>query len=672
MLSVTRRGSEKGLGLGKGMGRMWAGGLMALVAGRAAAQPAALDRVPEGAAIVVATPNLGQLVDRISKYGNEVLKLEQAAQQLFMLNVFTNMPGLRRDGSVAMVVYPPKAGEHGEEGGHGQAGHEEGGHGDAADHKSAEGAADGAAGGKEMEGDEAGEHEEDMDDEGPGADRRFVAVIPVSDYAGLVKGMGGNPDEAVTELKGMKGEQPLWVKKLDDQYAAASPRRDLVEKFDGKAGRMGAHKTALGANGMRVAQGADVLTMVNVAAFTEDMKKGLAEGKTKATEEGPAAAAAFAEVEKIATAYFRDTTSNVLGLTLADAGMMIDSAAQFRAGSEIGGFFAASGNAGEKILTLPNQAFLFAGSFDTSAPGIKQIVKNLPPLLDKVIAATEEAAAKGEMQAQQVAAQLQGARKTLAQYVGQIEKLNGVDAQMGFNPSMLAGAGLFAGTLAHTRTSDPAGYMAFTKQAIEQANGQEQGGMKMTTTYTAGAAEAAGLKLDGWTSKPEMPPGGGDPFAQIAMGFVMGAGGQFAGYNAALPDGVLMTMSQNTMLVQQAVDAFNGKNNLSANAKMVEAQKQLPAGRTFEVAVGAQAILDVASTFAQMFVGMPLAVDPNAQLTPVLVGGTTNENGVHIRTFVPVDVITTYANVVKNLQRAGRPVEAEEGGQENNEEAPKF
>lgn len=573
--------------------------------------PGALDRVPTDAVMVFAIRDLDQFHARFTKLLKD-LNVDPGAKgddKFAMALSLVDTPGINRKGSAAMALMP--------------------------DNKA-----------KAAEANKAGEDAmEEEPSEGPGP---MVMIIPVTDYAAFVKAFGGEAAGAnIVELTGPKDSDafsgPMFAKDIGGGYAAMGPMKDVVETFDGSAGRMAEHTRTLGIVGGRIADKADTVIVTNIAAVTPKVRDGFTQMKQKAemvlTMAGDAAKGAegMMKVADVAVENFlRDAQVGVMGLGLDDGGVWMDLGAQFKEGSETGKLFQGKGKAAALTGRLPDQPFLLSFALDTSLPGIKQMVKNL-----------------AKMTAPAPGTPLADAPNTMADFAKTIDTVNGYAMVLGTSPGMMSG-GLFANAAVYCSTNDPAAYTRVMKDSMTAINGKTIGGMTYKSTYEPGAATISGVKVDKWSSQMTIDPNAPTAMqAQQVQMMLFGASGGPGGFVATVDKGVVMTMSQNTPLMTSALESAVGKNSLGQNAELKGAAEKLPADRTLEAFIGVRAIIDMVSGFVP-----GLAEKAPAKIPPIAIGAVTSDSGTHLRIYVPTEVIATVASFSKGMG-ADEPAEDE-------------
>ncbi len=599
--------------------RSWATGvLLTLVCGSTLAMadaPASLDRIPANAAMAMSIRNMEQLAQRMSALSTLTGQDELEGNPLSDIQQLLGTPGLNKSGSAALIVMP---GAHG---------------------KLPRGGADG--------------------EDAP--ESVAVALVPVSDYAAFVTALGAPGSDGIQTV--MVDDEENFVRDAGGGYAVLGKTRDAVEAFKSEAGQSAAHMKAMGAQGRRTADIADILMIASIPAIQEQIKergdaiKEQAEmmGQMGGADIGPAAA--FGEI--VMNTFARDGQVGVIGVGLGEKGVWLDIGAQFKEGSELASFFTDTGKSASLLSRVPAMTFLLAGAFDLSAPGIKTIIRNVNEMNAKTVAAGAKEA--GEMLGGEAGADAVGA---FANFASNVDQFDGGSFVVGASPGGLMG-GLLINTTMFFQSKDPAKSLASAKEAMLKSNGQAVGGMTMKTTYVPAAAEISGVKVDKWTTEIQSDPD--DPNAgSIAMmqAFMYGQG-PIGGFSAAVDNGLVMTMSQNTPLITRALAAAKGEKGLTTDEQIKASQALLPEGRTFELFVGSKSVMDTVGGFLAMMGGAAEFEIP-VNLPPIAMGGTTDGGGVSTRIYFPHDVLKTFAEVAKAMQPEGDGMDGGDG------EAPTF
>jgi hypothetical protein len=477
-----------------------------------------------------------------------------------------------------------------------------------------------------------------------------VIVIPVKDYAAFVKNFGGT-GTGVEELK--IDEKPVFAKSLDGGFAAVGSKKELVEKFAGKTGNGKAHEAALGATGKAIAESDDLVIVANIGKLGDKIKEGTQGFKEQmgtAMAMAGGGEANLAGLDKLMDGFVRDGSVGVMGFKVSDAGVTLDLGAQFKEGSEFAGYFNSKGNAGSLISSLPKQAFLFALAMDTSDPSLRAMFKNI-----------KEAAAA--MNPKKDAA---GAPNMFP--TDWTEGSDGLAFQVGNSPQPIGG--LFLNTTAFIKTSKPAEFLKKMKDTITATNGKMGNGATFTTAYESGVKAGSGT-ADAWSIK--MAPDENDPNSAMTsqvMGMLFGPNG-LNGFAADAGNGVVLTYSKNSGLLEKSLAAAKGGEGMSADADVAKIASGLPANRTMEAYLGTKSLLDLGLSFAAMAGIAPGDFNVPDEVPPVGLASTTNGGGARLTIVIPTKVIET----VKGLADAMNKGEGEDekmGPKDKKAGQPKF
>lgn len=628
--------------------------VLTLFAGQAlAAVPAALNRVPKNAMLVIATDNFEKTTGRIKAYA-EKLRAEDTEDFDDFVEELSGTKGFKKDGSLALVVMAP-----------------------AADAKNEEAKKDGD--------DETGPRDRDDPME------RAVVLAQTTDYKELVTELGGDPAAKVAKVEGL-GDMPMFVRDIGEGWVIFGPIESTVTAFTPGDKMLKQHEEALGVVGNRAAGASDILMVANWEAiaplFGKQIDRAVADAKKGGRRSNPmfgpiapeTVAQFIAPIEQVARAYNRDAQTCVAGIGLGDGGLTVDLGAQFKPKSEIAGFFQGTGKADSSLASLPATPFLFAVSADTSNPGARQMVRNAADITEKMLTTAKEEAKRqaanpdkpASKQADTALKMFESQSAGIRNLAKSIDKIDGVDFVWGYSPAMLAGAGLFSGGIYQARGSDPAALKAIFVDQIKASQNMD-GPMKMEATITPNAAEVGGVKLDGWALKPKTDPN--DPDAsQMAMVnmFIFGATGQMSGNIATTKNAAIVTYSPNTQVMQMALDAAAGKGTIAGDKGVATAVKGLPEGSWARGLIGTKSLFDLAQ-MGMSFAGMPIQLKVPADVPPMAVGITGDGGGMHLRFYAPMQVISTIGDVMQQFRDAQEQGDEGDGDDEmKQEEKPRF
>lgn len=575
--------------------RMCAAALAALAglsASAAADLPKVLDRVPTDVQLVTVVKDVGATYSRVKGMAT---MLGVPATEMTMMDEIIAMPGLNKDGSMAILVSSISA----------------------------------------------------PGDDGAVTPPTVIMLAPVTDYKQFVMGLGAENADGISKLT-LKAEQgqgdEFFAKDLGDGFAAISQSADPLVTFEGKGGNAEAHAKLVGALGANVSADSDVLIVANV----EKLKGVIDAAQQQMNEQGEMIAAMagpqgeqLKKQMQVATqamqAFSRDASAGVVGLNFAEKGVSIDAGAQFKEGTPSATYFQAKGNASGLLSRVPTTPFYFAMAMDTSSESMKQLAKDM-----------SQANAMMEEQAAGV----------IDTFLKQLPNVSGFAMVMGASPGGLMG-GMLANTVYYVQAAKPEELRAAFQTASTEMNGKTIQGITYKTTYASGVSEVEGVKVDTWTMQMQPDPNNTAAMQmQQAQAMLYGMGGQPAGFTAAVDSGVVMTMSQNTPLMASAIKAVKDGGGLAADPLVKDAVSNLPENRTFEGYIGVKSLMDAVSGLMAMM-GRPATYQTPASLAPVVMGGTTSQGAIRVKTFIPTPVMTAVGDFAKSMRQG------EEGDEED-------
>jgi len=460
--------------------------------------------------------------------------------------------------------------------------------------------------------------------------RGAIALIAeFTDYNAFITNFGGDPEADIASFE-MNGS-PAFARRLSNGFVAVGPDQDTIESIDDEGGQGEALAEWSGNVGSTISDDCNLVLMCDIQAckemLGEDFMTKFDEGLAQAEQMGGEQGVMGAQIARtFVESFLRDGRVGLIGLRIDDAGVAIDIAAQFEDDSELAGFFADEGDANGLLGHLPSVPVLLAGAFDTSHPGVQKIIANLGALRQEMLS---DAAP--------------------SQIMEMLKAADGGAIVIGNSAALLSG-GLFSNTAMYLETNEPEQVLEANEEALAAANGQDNQGMTMRTTYTPDALTVAGAPVDSWTMAMEMDPD--SPMAsQMQMGLMglFGASGGPAGYMAEIESGVVGTMSQNRRLLETAINAARNGNGLSEHADIAGVSENIPSGNIAELYIGVGNILNtVTSVMGMMGQDMDVEIPENVGSVPVAIGSLNG--GVRIRTFLPTNVIITVSELAAYFQ----------------------
>lgn len=494
-------------------------------------------------------------------------------------------------------------------------------------------------------------NKENIDDiDWDAAENRVIFVLPISDYAKFVDNFGSKPagDGKVDSITTPDGE-PAFVRDIGNGFAAMGPDKAIVEGFSGKPAK--AISAKLGATGGTLADGSDFATIINLERLRPVAQKGIAKAMDEAKQqmadmgqaESEQAIKSLELAKWMGETLVRDTDLLVGAVNLSAKGINAEMVGNFKADSYLSKALAIKGNAARLLNKLPAGPYIWAGAMDVTAPGAKQLFKDINARNPGIGAEMSKGAAE------------------------LLDSADGFAGVMGF-PMGGAMAGFFTQTVGFTSTKDPAKYVAAFKSSMDASNGTKQQGMTVASKYVVDGAKAGETPVDLWEMKMTAEPGSDTEMqTQQIMSFMFGPQGMPAGYVAKTDGGVYMTYVKSGELMNKALKA-GASDNLAGDAQLKAAQDSLPKDRVAEMFISTRSILDLVLPFAGL-AGVQVPADKIPEkLTPIGAAITGGNNSVRMTISLPTDVLKTGVSLGMAAQEAmeagGEPVDPakNEGG----------
>lgn len=484
----------------------------------------------------------------------------------------------------------------------------------------------------------------------PEADKpKVVALLPVKDYAAMLKAVGGAAGGGAVDSVMIDG-QSVFTKQAPGGFAVIGDDQAVVEGFEAKPGNIGAHAANVGKAGMAIADRAEIVILGNVAGMgpiLDKLQEGIESGMRQMAEAGgPQAqqADAMMGVMKSAVGAFRrDGRGMLAGIDSTAAGVGLDMAVTFKDGSESGRMFATGGGASRLLTRLPAQPFMLAGAVDFSHTAVKTYLTTIANAA-KAAPGVDELVGPGAMAAL-------------------VDKAKGQSFAIYPNPAGFMG-GVLANAVSFIATPDPKGVLAFQKDMLKRMSEAQDMPMKLTTTFTESEAQIEGVAVHGWSV--QMDPAGSPEAMQMMQAFSMMFGPSgMSGFLAAANDGVFQTMSKNNELLKAVLAAGPGK-SLAEEAELKQVAAKLPQGRFCEGYLGLKPILDQVTPMLAMFV--PIQIQTPATLPPIGGALASVDGAFQASAFIPMPVIRFGATTAQQFQNMAPPP----GRQDNQGGRPRF
>ncbi len=434
----------------------------------------------------------------------------------------------------------------------------------------------------------------------------IIALLPVGNFQAMAKALGAADPAAPMPEISIQGET-FYVKPLGEHYAAFSPMKDLLEKFDGAPGNLAVHAANLGQAGERVASSADVFVMFDPSSVLQMSKAGL--NPLAGALQKPLMAAGLGGLGQgggmPGERLMQDAVGGVLALRRAPGGLHLDLAMNYKAGGERANMLSAGEPSAPLLKTLPNDPFLLAYAVDLSTPGMKAIVRAFGGD-DPAAAASQPLLALGAA-------------------------VSGQAVAIYPNPAGLFG-GLLARSVSFYAAPNPIDFKQSFKTFITGLNGQQSDGAQIATTYTDGALAEGSVNADGYSLKVLAGGGSGSPLALF-----YGPSGGPNGHVSPGEKGVYVTTVADAKLMAKALGTKPGE-SLGSNALIAQVAGNLSANRTGELYLGVKPVLDQILPLMAM-AGMSANFTPPADLPPLGIAFVPEGGGFAIEAFVPNEVL---------------------------------
>jgi hypothetical protein len=306
-----------------------AAALVTMAAGSVLAVPAIVDRVPEGAMVVVAVPSAENLEKDLQGVAT-LLGLPAAAVNLDALLAQAGVTGgIAKKGAVAAFIMPPK-----------------------------------------------------MDAEGnPEGEPATGVVAQTSDYAAFAKNFGATPGAAGGVDAGKVQGEDVFLKNLGEGFVAIAPDKAMLEGM-GKAGAIAKLKPLIGGAGDKLTDKADLSIIVNMEIARPLVKRGVMDGVGQMADQAPLPPEQLEALEGMVKWFTEltadDTSGVVMGLTIDNLGVSLDMTGNFKAGSRLGKASASPGKASAMLGKLPAIPYVAAFALDYSSAGLRELLESMP------------------------------------------------------------------------------------------------------------------------------------------------------------------------------------------------------------------------------------------------------------------------------------------------------
>lgn len=567
-----------------------AGVACGLLATMAAASPPVLDKVPSNAMAVIATPSVAQLQKNLGSLATAVDSPIPMPGVEDLLAQLGIEKGIDTSKSIAMVILGP------------------------------------ANGGKNANGKPMNEAELKA-----AMEKNLFVLVPTANYNEFVGNFDVKPGAGVDSGK-IDGDE-TYFKNIGGGYAAMSPSKSVLEAFEGKGGNQAAMDASLGKSGKAVADSSDIFIVLNMdvaRAFQpmimDKVKEGMEGNPAGLALEGMGEGELGQWVETMS----KDAQTLIIGMKPDAMGFSVDLAMSFRTGSAMATAFSGTGNTAPLISKLPNQPYFFAGAIDFSSPGLRKLWDDF---------SKKAAAAGGEAGLADVPME-------------QIRNSDGASFLVGAPQGGIMG-GMLTSTIGYFRTAKPAEAIESMKKALADLNGKDAGPVKLQTTFESGGAEVDGTAVDSYSIKfSPADDEEADPQVGMATQIIFGAAGGPGGYISKQDNGMLMSLSKNSLLMSAAMKAAKGGESVGSDKLTAQVSEHLPKNRMFEFYIGVKPIMEAVLPLAAMG-GVNLEIDLPPTMPPIGVGMSAGDGAAHLGMYMPAPVLKTLIGAAMQAQGMG-------------------
>lgn len=452
-----------------------------------------------------------------------------------------------------------------------------------------------------------------------GNDKNFIVLVPVSNYNTFAKGVGANAD-GVGSFEIEEG-QPAYTRNLGNGYALLAPTEELAANFKVSKDSAKFFSTLIGTSGLSVADTSDAFVIANLEVLRPVLEQGAEEmhdrmnAQMAVVPNGEQVADMY---HMIASAIARDGKSSVIGFDANDAGLLTRATVGFMPGSKSASYMTSGSNASSLISHLPDMEYIVAFASDNSAPGIKQMWKDY-----------------GEL-SKQMAEDMEGGDPTegFKPIMDAVQKAEGSAMVIGTNPIITAG--MLVNTVSFLKTSDPDGFRSAFGGIIKQLESIDAPGLTINSSFTKGAKDVGGTMVDTWKIQPKFDPNSQmGAQAPMAMMGLFGPAGGPNGLVGSAKNGVVMTMSSNSRLMQQALDAANSGGQFGTDELTRKVGNALPSNRFFEGYFSLKDTWAMAENAAAMMGGLPFDFDMPENTPPIGFGVGAGDDTMAMGLFIP-------------------------------------
>ncbi len=359
---------------------------------------------------------------------------------------------------------------------------------------------------------------------------------------------------------------------------------------------------------------------------------------------GAAMAAAWSRQDlstDVADDILRDAQSMIFAVEFNDRGISLSQSTQFKSGSDAANALGEGRSAGESMARLPQWPYM--GAMAMSFEGV-----DLQALGDSSGGALV-AGVLSDWVWQTVSNKQNKPAVTSA-------------VQVLYEPRDVALGG--APSMTWLQTEDPKALVTALQQTLDKVNGDgaDTGGGEdlvtadYTATYTPNHMKLDKYSVDQYIISPRIVQLGGSSAMTMASTMVgVAAGGDTSGFVVALDDGVIITKTTDTTVLEAFIDALGSEQRgLSDDLLLTESRHQLFEDSSIEAYLNMRSIYDAVRQNPMVGVLLNQQLpQPDESMTPIAFGLKVSQGGTSARLYVP-HLVIDYANQVVQQMLAAR------------------
>jgi hypothetical protein len=467
-------------------------------------------------------------------------------------------------------------------------------------------------------------------------EKALLILVPVSDYQAFV-GNVKNPKAQgdITEATSQEGDEQLYLAKWGT-YAAVSQAKETLGKKPTGLKLQGA--------AVRESDTKDALLYANMAALKtrllpqlqnarpellKQVEQGLGGAGEGAKKFTPVVKALANQVLNMGQEFLTDARSATVGLNLTDTGLATTVMADFEPNSYLGKLASEMKQTDAPLTVgLPDRKYFAFGGATIEPKTAARVFGEILDPVAKELANVPEAKSINTV----VNATKRSLGATNGFSIGYVAPMAALGQE-----SILQAVTVVSGDAA-------------TQQAAQRESLQAMGDImkmlpqqpNMTTEfkYTPGSKTVAGVQLDGFETKMNMPDD--DPQAaqmKQIMAWVYGPNGMTGVAGVASPQSFVMIQGGPDALISDTIAAAKANaNTVSSPASVKAVAAQLPQKRAMAFYVELDTLVTTGVRYAKGL-GLPVNVRLPNDLPPIGMTAGAEQTAIRVDSFVPLDLV---------------------------------